>query len=448
MATFDEVFSAAVKQLDERGLLLNVQLSKLVEGDEALSRDVRESLIVDGFAEDRYGVALARLNNPAARRSRMRNRSEATSREQEDSAEVTFAGIQDEASVDDWWLMTGGIIHGPLSFATMRLMRRRGEIVGLDLVRQGEHGAWQCPDGVAGLTDVSDVTAPELSPSTVPVPQTPYLAGRRRPQPLLDPKTGLNAAAHVSGAGRPEQAVREFQHNGEELDVAGESSLTQPKRNTTRVSMKSLSPVDSALTGGNDRSESSPREAKLPSRPASAAIFAASSRSTSAEIWHQVAGLIGALVGGRSRLGVIVATGAAVLLAVVWWRQSPSTGTIYREIWTCHRKLAELRTGRARMDDSSTVLAGEQSRILALRDILKRRASAKRPADQELLWACEYGLLPQLKHPTNSPEFERVFANHMGRAQRLIDPAKAASEDIPVQPPVDDIRSNARHTAQ
>ena len=38
--------------------------------------------------------------------------------------------------------------------------------------------------------------------------------------------------------------------------------------------------------------------------------------------------------------------------------------------------------------------------------------------------ACDYGLLPLIKENAVAPEFERVYAMHMSRAQGLIDPSK------------------------
>ena len=58
--TLDDACQAAKQQLDERGRLLNSQLLKLVGGDESLYREVRESLIFEGLAVDRFGVGLAR----------------------------------------------------------------------------------------------------------------------------------------------------------------------------------------------------------------------------------------------------------------------------------------------------------------------------------------------------------------------------------------------------
>ena len=50
MTTFDEAFPAAAKLLDERGLLLNAPLLRMVDGDDRLFRELREGLIFDGLS--------------------------------------------------------------------------------------------------------------------------------------------------------------------------------------------------------------------------------------------------------------------------------------------------------------------------------------------------------------------------------------------------------------
>lgn len=173
MTTFDEAFPTAAKLLDERGLLLNAQLLRLVDGDESLFRELREGLIFEGLAEDRFGVGLARIGPAGARASSMPTRSRTESRDAESSLEITFAtatvdSLSDEPSRSattnreeladaDWWLMKGGVTRSPFDFATLRVMRRRGEIAPMDLVRHGLRGQWQKPDELAGLADVSDI---------------------------------------------------------------------------------------------------------------------------------------------------------------------------------------------------------------------------------------------------------------------------------------------------
>lgn len=130
------------------------------------------------------------------------------------------------------------------------------------------------------------------------------------------------------------------------------------------------------------------------------------------------------LVGGKGRLWsvlMVLASGAAL---VVWWQQPPSAGSVYAALEECHQMLAVVGQQKIRGNESSPELVRAESRVRSIRDGLKRRASSQRPAEQELLWACDYGLLPLIREGAVSPESERAYAMHISRAQRLIDPGK------------------------
>ena len=61
--TLDESFQVARERLSQQGQLLNGQLLKLLDGDKDAFREVRARLISEGFAEDRFGVGLGRLES-------------------------------------------------------------------------------------------------------------------------------------------------------------------------------------------------------------------------------------------------------------------------------------------------------------------------------------------------------------------------------------------------
>ena len=56
--TIDEAFKTAIRLLNERKQLLNVDLYRLVEQDKDKFRQLRKSLIAEGFAEDQSGTSL------------------------------------------------------------------------------------------------------------------------------------------------------------------------------------------------------------------------------------------------------------------------------------------------------------------------------------------------------------------------------------------------------
>lgn len=520
MTTFDEAFPAAAGLLEERGLLLNAQLLKVVDGDEALFREVREGLIFDGLAEDRFGVGLARVVAPGARASARRSRGDS------DPSSVTFAAAPDSSSSgdgsaadnrrneepdeNDWWLMAGGVTQGPWKFETLRVMRRRGEIAKMDLVRQGLRGLWRSPIEVDGLKDVSDVVLPKSPPHANPVEtqvwfsspgsaidQRPVLPATAAREPITGQGIAQVEPSRDSGdddveyflweAGHPvgpvsrstlRERLDDGRLNADDFVQVGQDGDWQPVSkalNVRRVPLRiparptdsSNSPTDVAPgsvplgrgremdspshVGSARRSEGGASTTKLSTSTTSKAAGAAktlpareASRTAIGRTWQQVSDI----VGGPGRLRMILVTIAAVVALIVWWRQPPSARTIYREFAACHQKLTELRERHAGPTDWSMALTSERPRIRLLMDGLKQRASAARPAEQELMWAGQFGLLELLKNPRDATELERMFADHMSRAQRLIDPRQTpASEGVSTNPAVDAVPSGVNGSA-
>ena len=510
MTTFDEAFPAAAGWLDERGLLLNAQLLKVVEGDEALFREVREGLIFDGLAEDRFGVGLARIGPPGACVSTRRSRISA------DSSDVTFAAApgfssSDEGSTaddrrneksdeNDWWLMAAGVTRGPWKFETLRVMRRRGEIAEMDLVRHGVRGLWCSPIEVDGLQDVSDVVLPDKPVDASPVSdatpapfaspglsiaqrfarnaaaESESLTGRASAH--VEPPTDSNddvefflwESGHAVGpVSRSTLAERlsngrlsaddfvQVGHDGEWQPV---SKALNVRRASLRIPARPTDAADSqpdvlrdspSQSGSARRSEGGGSPGKLSASTTTTGARAAKrpparevSRTAIGRVWQQASDI----VGGPVRLWAILCALTAVIALIVWWRQPPSARTIHREFAACHQKLIGLRERRAGLSDWSAALTRERPRIRLLMDGLKQRASAARPAEQELMWAGQYGLLELLKNPKDATEFERLFTDHMSRAQRLIDPKGAsAAEGVSNKPSAPGENSGAGATA-
>lgn len=509
MTTFDEAFPAAAKLLDERGLLLNAQLLRMVDGDESLFREIREGLIFDGLAEDRFGVGLARIGPAGAKSTSTRTSFRTESRDAASSLDITFAAYTDDLVSDepspsvaprseepaeaDWWLMGGGVTRGPFRFAMLRVMRRRGEIAQMDLVRHGVRGLWQSPDEVPELADVTDVILPvepmpnattSLSSPTVGERHVSLKARQVEPPPdVIDDgrEYFLWEAGHPVGpisrselqsrldAGRldADEFVQVGQ-DGEWQPVTGALSARRPplrlptrtpnlsdvelgaepeERDAARPASPTPLPMNKARSlespsrAGAARSEGK-AHTTAPSRAVASKNSPTPNARPSSDGTHSSLGqtwkLVADLVGGERRLWGIVISFIAVVALIVWWRQPPSASTIYREFAACHQKLNELRARRAGPTDWSMALTRERPRIRLLMDGLKKRASAGRPAEQELLWAGQYGLLNLLKNPTDATEFERLYTDHMSRAQRLIDPKGAsAAGGVSNKPAVD-----------
>ena len=145
--------------LEQRGQLLNGHLFRLVEGDAELFRQVRERLISDGIAEDRSGVGLALRRSAEAVTTTSSSVSRQLSTEEivsVDHSERTSDRDQSDNDTDEaewwdephWWLMSSGIVRGPLDLITLCSMRHKGEISPADVVRQGETGLWKHLDQI------------------------------------------------------------------------------------------------------------------------------------------------------------------------------------------------------------------------------------------------------------------------------------------------------------
>lgn len=484
MTTFDEALPAAMQMLSERGLLLNAQLLRLVDGDESLFQEVRESLIFNGLAEDRFGVGLARLHNPGAQSVSARPRSAARSVTTMDADDVYFAAAPEdllsaneprdssstptEPESPEWWLMAAGVTRGPFEFSALRLLRRRGEMTGTDLVRRGQRGLWQSPAEVEGLSDVSDVPISEpvqSMPPTTPSRERPRTEERMTAAapPAREVAIAKESPRHASDEGveyflweaglpvgpisRGELQSRldagrieadEFVQVGRDGDWQPVTRALGAPRPPLRLPMRAASLSDAELDAESEddapqtpaplnkvrRGEPSHNEgvsrAVVSKHKVAAATKALSDAGSSpiVRVWKEAA----TLVGGERRLGTILFSVAAVVALIVWWRQPPSAAAVYREFAACHAKLKDLRARRAGPTDWSLALSRERSRFPALLEGLQQRAGAARPADQELLWAGQHGLRGLLDNPADASEFERLFANHMARAQRLIDP--------------------------
>lgn len=484
MATFDQAFPAAVQELDERGLLLNVHLVRLVDGDQQLLRTIREALITDGLAQDRYGVGLAKSADFDSQRATYHLQRSAQAVIAESPDEVVFAGeSQNEA---DWWLMSGGATSGPYSLDSLIQMRRLGDVSDTDMVRQGAKGMWLIPKDVAELADISPTkrtitrkaaaSAPTLSAVVAPT-VAPEISRQEARQSAVDRhavvpiafqsasvsqrpivENGIeyflwDAGNSVGPVGRLELQARldsgqleagDFVQVGRDGDWQPLSLALGAPRPPLQIPQSALNALKGDLSDFDiaavpTLSRAATPQAPIPvvkqgqpksSKPAAKQTVELPA-SPIIRVWVQA----GHLVGGQSRLWAIVATAACSIAGVIWLCQPPSAGVIYQELVATHKKISEGRRLQPGSNKPSKVASEDLERIVAIKNGLAKRASANQPAIQELLWACEYGLVPLLEQPYGSKDLERIFADHMGRAERLIDPAKITPDQAPVVEP-------------
>lgn len=483
MATFEEAFPAAIRELDERGLLMNVHLLRLADSDEALSRDVRNALLNEGLAQDRYGVGLAQSADFKTISTQVFSRLEAPYHEPAAPEEVVFASLSD----DGWWLMSGGMTTGPFTLEAIGQMRRRGEILKSDLIRQGERGMWQAVD--VSTDDQVLPTTPAVGRKSISIFET---SPRRTPPKSEEQSVRDSAFPEVTPAASPPMASQAGLLPMETDDSAQYFLWKSGQRSgpISRAELKSqletgLLNADDFVQSGRDggwqpvllalgsrqtperpspwkidlervTQEIAQRSSTKPTRTGSESSAPASAPpSDSAQKSAAVAGpaaakqmkpprpamttsplingwrLAAQRVGGQNRLRGMIGLLAAILAVLVWWRQPPSAQVLYEQIQTAHGRLESVRRQPGAPEKLAKIASEELPRMRALRVGLKQRASASNPALQELLWACDFGILPLLEHPQGSPENELLYANHMGRALRAIDPDGVDTAVIP-----------------
>lgn len=491
MATFDEVFPAAVQELEERGLLLNMHLVGLVGGDQQLLSNVREALIREGLAHDRYGVGLAKSSNFEAHRATYRVQPSPQTVSTSTTEEIVFAGVSESEA--DWWLMSCGATTGPFSLDTLIQMRRLGEVSDSDMIREGPKGMWLIPKDVTELADITPAKRPSQKTKT-PSAETTLELGRAATEPVSSPSQAMmhrsvsrqNAmlrtprvpsaehslprdkdaieyylwdAGHSVGPVSLEELQARLESGSLEADdfvqvgqdgdwqpVSLAMGMPRPPLQIPQAALHALQgdQTDTALAAPPSTTwrTSTPQVAipvVYPGSPKSSKTV----ETISQEVPESplIRGWLRAshLVGGQSRLWAMIAATASVIAFVIWLRQPPPASTIYHELVATHNRISEGHRYQPGSSKPSRVSADEIQRITTIKEGLARRASATQPAIQELLWACEYGLIPLMEQQYGSPDLERVFMDHMGRAESLIDPSK-----LPLGQPRESLNSPAQ----
>lgn len=386
--TLDEAFHAAAQLLQERGQLLNGHLLRLVDGDKQLFDDVRRRLIQEGVAEDRSSVGLAvKESSPRFR-----------------SASMTGPGSQAPAvqsPPSGWWLMTAGATRGPLDLAELCEMRRRSEIKISDVVRHGTEGMWQRLDAI-----------PELAAS---LPEEANdgnsLRIRDRQRAEFELYKSNWGGGHRAFSGNTKVQVGEAS-TAASASASGTADVT---------SLGSAVPIADQDTDPNRNSIDDRR-------------FAPSARMWSIDD-HKPPGwlkrswnLMADLAGGSRRLTVILISFIAVGSFTYWWLQPPSSRTVYNEFTECRAAILKLQDRRAKRSDFSPVIDRYRPRVQYIVDRLRFRTS--NPVQNELYLAGSQGLLPLIDNPLNPVTAERLFAQHMEAAQRLLDRTQASSAKV------------------
>lgn len=358
MMTIDDAFAAASKLLDQRGQLLNAHLLKAVEGNKDHFREVRARLIQEGLAEDRAGVGLVRIEiemdtadqSPAVATEEIRF---ATVESISQFNPLEFATVE-----DDWYLMTKGMVRGPIRLNALREMIRRCEIRSSDVVRKGSDGLWQQPE------EFSELKA--AIAQGIPKPA----ANQRHDRSSFVPNSTKSGAA---GTKVPAEGVS-----------AAIDGVPSPNR---------FVPPEKTWSTANEKPP-----------------------GFLAKTWKMGADH----AGGSRRLAVVLCVVIVAVGFIYWWRLLPSSAAIVNEFTTCRDSLSLLRQHRAGRSEYAPVVQKFRPRVEYLVGRLKPRANEHYPIDHALYLAGSDGLLPWLDNPTDSFVAENEFDKQILRVRQLL----------------------------
>lgn len=441
MSRFEQIIEAAARQLDERGLLLNLQITQLTGGDEALVTTIRRSLTAAGVAEDRFGMGLARVGRPGACMAAFHDgrllESETPANSNSDPAA--------EPEVADWWAMTNGSVRGPWSIRQLVSMREQNQLANSDLVRQGVRGAWLKPEEVEGL---AAVPVPQSQPLPIPVEPaatSPDDTAECIPTVSMEtpaeqpPQTNREHSPAGPDHSRPVQpASRDERPKAVDTDRRPTpAGLTTEHKTAEPVRVKS-NPVSTAsrqYAAPSDNpqsvSDDSVPDREFVSRLKSARTTRHRGKSIREILDVAVAPLATLLnsAGAQTSAGLrkLVLSGVLtplIIVAAIWIGWSlwpPSSNTIYSEFAATHQYVDKLKTSKMSESQLASTLAPRRRRIQSMVKVLERRATDAPSIDRELLLAGKHGLLVILDYPHQSSTFEIMFETHMKQARLLLD---------------------------
>ncbi len=477
--TQDESFQVAVQRLNQQGQLLNGQLLTLLEGDKDAFREIRARLIAEGFAEDRFGVGLGRLEN--ARAADFPQTSDSPDQSGHASTDESERSAENEANASsdaDWYLMASGLIQGPMTFESLCEKRMSGEIQPADVVRNGAYGFWQRPEDVPELAAIKPnqrhrspkIAVQQIEQAELPSPSKAISGVSSRGSKPITEESGyyfwesgrsvgpvartelldrLKAGrlsrdefvrVGIEGEWQPVSAVIADTNSGTSVPANKSfEPLKEHQQQRNEQSLSSLSDVDIESAETRPRIDAStplaptPTKRSTPPRPATSVNAPPAeplteqirrSKSTVKDLWRQAS----RVVGGEKRLTGIMTAAAVVFGTWLWMRQPPSANTIYQEFTRYHAQMAELKNRGVDQAQWKRDIASAHSRAQSLVTGLKdpqTGASAQRPAKQELLWAGQNSLLRLLEAPNidsqSAKDLEDQFEYHMSQARRLID---------------------------
>lgn len=480
--TLEDAKSLAIDLLREKGQLLNAQLLRLVDSDELLMQEVRESLIFDDQAVDKNGVGLrAIIRKPTAPEVDPVSVNQATS---SPASNENDAPRSPETSLCPDRIASVGTT--PTRWAEHELKSL------CELTRNGLHSqkgltnSQEIESGVApDDTTVADSNACSLGFSAKLQHGTPAATSQELElDGMRHDSTGKVQRFFLWNAGREEgplvreelekrvaekqlaltdfvkqegddewipisEAIRRVEHCSErkwnrtrkaprDEEAAGLPGHSGPSSNTASANddVAAIAPIAGEPLPQADKTASSNHEkAKSAAAPALAEKKQSRSRpSVRALAEIQSSPIVAGWRKCEQHLGAMRLRRAAALLVVglaawIYWTWPPAPDTIYVSFMRCRIEMDGLQDKNGPPEEWAKFAAVQRPRIERLVSTLQRRASANRPADQELLWAGEKCLLSILqKGPGATAGLNQLFSTHMRNARRILDGEPPAVE--------------------
>lgn len=455
--TFEDARALALELLQEKRHLLNTHLLRVVGCDELLMREVRESLIFDDLAIDKNGVGLlaapeladqSRLTPPhpaAADPSQFappggadqRSTAKLADRGDWDRGEFVAINAPVATELKSLWTVAGNgnrqhpapedadkpTIHPPtVEHSASKLKLDAGP----PAVNQPRYYFWNAgresgpyprqelekllSEGhLKPLDFVKAEGNDEWIPVSEAIKQTGIPAARRwgrvPSSPIVEKDVAWDEAPLPSSDKCAECSIVPSNASVPDESTVGVEKPVASTRNEPTSTTAPARPVSTTTT----RTRPPPRS------------FTEVQSSPLVAWWKKGEQRLGA---GRVRGGLAVSLLVAGACIYMTWPPAPDT--IYESFMRCRVEMDGLQDKHSSPAEWQRFTSAQRPRMERLVATLRNRASAGRPADQELLWAGERCLLPILQSSVGSAgQLNQLFSTHMRNARRILDGEQA-----------------------
>lgn len=421
MSMYAEVMESAARQLDERGLLLDLHISQLAGGDKSLVDLIRNSLTKAGVAEDRFGMSLARVGKAGVCMAAWRD-----GRLQATDGNILTAEPEPDAEQEpaDWWLMSKGAVRGPWPMSQLIAMRQTRQLSIADLVREGTRGPWlnlsQIPELAALTPETPPMTAASHDSTSQPSPLPVIPPFERKLAPVSDRRARTNPAEQVETDPLRSGATAPPAKDCLPDSVAKKLPTKEPAGSSPSVAQ--ITALANSIAAESSQPNPTP-PIRSAGRVRTRSLYRSGIETIIGAVFSPFTGIGERLLSDVRRLAsllLVPAAGVALVLGL-WWFWPPSSAGILREFESSRQQVEALKRSKMSHDQLIEALRPTRRRVQRLVRVLESRATDQPSIHRELLLAGKHGLLVVLEHPQRSEIFEEMYALHARQARMLLD---------------------------